>query len=230
MNEKEKKYGEIKLSDSPNAQPLKYEILPNGCYKVVNRSLDRIGRCQVWAHGKKDVLAHRAVFEHYIGEIPEGYCILHSCDFSGCVNIDHMWLGTIAQNNQERFERGRHRVQEIEYVKPDISFTLNPEAKSANKGHLDVKINDDIRCWEIVNRAPRSDGYFRVTCNGEPILAHRWVYLTFIGQIPEGHVVRHKCNNRACVSPLHLDVGTQKDNVADTIKSGRFLGKHQKNE
>lgn len=53
-------------------------------------------------------------------------------------------------------------------------------------------------------------------------LAHRLSYLAFNGDIPEGLVVRHKCDNKCCVNPEHLEVGTQKDNVQDAIKRGRF--------
>lgn len=45
--------------------------------------------------------------------------------------------------------------------------------------------------------------------------AHRWVWESNYGAIPEGMVVRHKCDNRLCVRRSHLELGTVADNNAD---------------
>lgn len=56
--------------------------------------------------------------------------------------------------------------------------------------------------------------------------AHRVVWRQFNGPIPKdgmgyhGGVVRHKCNNRLCCNPAHLELGTQVDNIDDMWKSG----------
>ncbi len=42
----------------------------------------------------------------------------------------------------------------------------------------------------------------------------------------EGQQVLHTCNNRACVSPHHLYLGTAQDNIADRVKSGRSAGRY----
>ncbi|MBA4495258.1 HNH endonuclease signature motif containing protein [Paenactinomyces guangxiensis] len=107
----EKQCGVIWLGDRNrrNAQPIKYEVLHSGCYKVVGRELDSRGCYQVRANGSQKI-AHRAVWKHFNGEIPDGLIICHKCDFGGCVNIQRMELGTIADNNRQRYERGRHRV------------------------------------------------------------------------------------------------------------------------
>jgi hypothetical protein len=41
------------------------------------------------------------------------------------------------------------------------------------------------------------------------------------GEIPEGFVVRHKCDNRQCINPEHLELGTQLDNIQDAVLRGR---------
>lgn len=48
---------------------------------------------------------------------------------------------------------------------------------------------------------------------------HRHMYILKYGFIPEGQVIRHKCNNRICVNPDHLIPGSVSDNVHDAIES-----------
>src|SRR5262249_34223076 len=51
--------------------------------------------------------------------------------------------------------------------------------------------------------------------------AHRLMWEFIHGPIPEGMVVRHKCNTPSCVRADHLEIGTQWDNVQDSIRDGR---------
>lgn len=56
--------------------------------------------------------AHRLAFEAFIGELPDGLCVCHSCDVSACCNPEHLWLGTYAQNNADRDRKGRQAKAE----------------------------------------------------------------------------------------------------------------------
>ena len=53
--------------------------------------------------------AHRAAWELYRGPIPIGVCVLHRCDVRVCVNPDHLWLGTVRDNNLDAIRKGRAR-------------------------------------------------------------------------------------------------------------------------
>ena len=55
--------------------------------------------------------------------------------------------------------------------------------------------------------------------------AHRLAYKVWNGPIPDGLMVRHTCDNRKCIEPTHLVLGTAKDNANDLRASRRRKGK-----
>jgi len=76
-------------------------------------------------------------------------------------------------------------------------------------------------CWEWVGGTTPS-GYGRFWLNGKNISATHFA----IGvEVPSGMVVCHKCDNPKCVNPLHLFLGTYKDNMDDMRIKGRMVTK-----
>jgi hypothetical protein len=69
---------------------------------------------------------------------------------------------------------------------------------------------------------PDKDGYGRIRVDGKQIPAHRLAWEWFYGRaIPAGMLICHRCDNRMCVQPAHLFLGTDKDNSDDKLRKGR---------
>ena len=70
-------------------------------------------------------------------------------------------------------------------------------------------------CWLWTARTHL--GYGIVALKGEELRVHRMAYEVFMGDIPEGLLIRHRCHNRQCCNPLHLEPGTDYDNWLDSL-------------
>jgi hypothetical protein len=80
-------------------------------------------------------------------------------------------------------------------------------------------VNPVTGCWRWVG-AGRGVGYGAIKVCGRVIDAHRYAWAVFNGPVPEGMQVLHRCDNRACVNPDHLELGDAKKNRADAIARG----------
>lgn len=122
--------------------------------------------------------------------------------------------------------------------KSDFKNGVPWQAKTSPSGR---KIRDDERLFSrfSINRktgclehigAPNSRGYVSSMLGGQRIGAHRAAYRHFYGDIPSGMVVMHKCDNRLCINPVHLALGTYKENSMDMVRKGRVSrGEHKPN-
>ena len=75
--------------------------------------------------------------------------------------------------------------------------------------------------WNGSNRGPKNHKYGTLFINKKAISVHRLSYENFIGPIPEGKDILHKCDTSLCINPNHLWAGTHQENMKDMSKKGR---------
>jgi hypothetical protein len=99
-----------------------------------------------------------------------------------------------------------------------------------------ISLNERTGCWEW-QRFLNHGGYGRLVIGSRidktrtTILAHRYAWITYVGAIPDGLYVLHKCDNRRCLNPDHLFLGSKLDNARDRDAKGRnrpLIGTDQK--
>lgn len=95
--------------------------------------------------------------------------------------------------------------------------TLNETETVTFWSHVDRRSDDE--CWEWQLTIVRGYGRWRI--RGEGLAAHRLAWTLTNGEITDGLYVCHHCDNRRCVNPSHLFLGTARDDTQDMIRKGR---------
>lgn len=109
-----------------------------------------------------------------------------------------------------------------EYCKNE--YHKNTASKQCSlKCRLMIRIEKKGECWEW-NRYVGERGYALLSYQGKMHNAHRLSYQIFKGNIPENLFVCHTCDNRKCINPDHLWLGTRRENIQDASKKGRLPG------
>lgn len=113
--------------------------------------------------------------------------------------------------------RHYENVRNYGYAKPRRDWSLNETLDDAG---WNVTATG---CWEW-HGTKNEHGYGLVNLHRAGLhqaRAHRLMYERFVGPIPDGLMIRHKCDNPPCVNPDHLVPGTQQDNMNDMVARGR---------
>lgn len=77
-------------------------------------------------------------------------------------------------------------------------------------------------CKICTSHMKSEKGYVWVVRNGRTRALHRVVWEEANGPVPDGMVIRHKCDQPDCCELTHLEIGTPKQNIQDQIDRGRF--------
>lgn len=85
----------------------------------------------------------------------------------------------------------------------------------------EIKYEIISECWVCTSHKPNADGYPSTKINRKNCRIGRLFYERFKGPIPNNEIVRHTCDNRKCINPDHLILGTHKENMRDMAERGR---------
>lgn len=124
----------------------KFKVSYSGCWEWSAGKLSSGYGQFFWGRvdGKdKNIKASRAAWFLLRGSIPDGLMVLHKCDNKACVNPEHLYLGTHADNMRDSVERQRHESGERRY-----NFVRHPELVERVK-HL--RFNRRMPVKEIIN-------------------------------------------------------------------------------
>lgn len=162
------------------------------------------------SYKQKKFATHRIVYTLIHGPIPKGMVVCHKCDVIACCNPEHLFVASQRDNMKDCAVKNRRNTRSASRRKK-----CTPEDFWKRMEH------DPNGCWNWAASTFKS-GYGQVRFEGKVWKTHRLAYVLHNGNIPQGMLVCHTCNNRLCCNPAHLYAGTYSQNGRDVVNSGRL--------
>lgn len=138
------------------------------------------------------------------------------CTFVGCNSP--VWCAGLCRGHYQQ----KHTGRPLKAILPRQKRGAAPEECVREFWSRVSKSSDENGCWEWT-RGTQGTGYGWFRFCGTPTTAHALSWkLHNMGRFPTGLCVCHTCDNRLCVRPSHLFLGTDLDNSNDKIAKGRL--------
>ena len=95
-----------RVASSPERIFANVRVTEAGCWEWQGARMPA-GYGLVTLAGHRSWLVHRLAWVLVNGPIPDGLCACHTCDNPPCINPEHLWLGSVGENNTDRHMKGR---------------------------------------------------------------------------------------------------------------------------